>query len=260
MVQIIPRAQKQPSFGERFAQAVGGASRSLAEDIPSHMQGQQDKRKKQMQMMQENAAALKMGVDLSGFRDPKDRQMILQKHLESQAKKQEGIRGHQFDSQLQHEKYGFETKLAESELANKSKVAAEKLSGKSQEKLAPFQSGLQTIEEMRKIGSRGKLGRGSAIKGFLGGETAKDRAQYEQLGKSLISLASNIPIRNQREFETLAHNLYDPSLPDSAREGILDAMESIISRSMQQFQGVSDQGTNMGSAKKEKPPLSSFHR
>jgi hypothetical protein len=33
----------------------------------------------------------------------------------------------------------------------------------------------------------------------------------------------------------LAGDLYDPSLTDASREGILNAMERIISQSMQQF-------------------------
>lgn len=101
------------------------------------------------------------------------------------------------------------------------------------EKINSLQGALQTIDRMKQIGSGGNLGRGSAIKGFFGGETAKDRGEYEQLGKSLIQLSTNIPIRNKLEFETLAGRLYNPSLPDSEREGILTAMQSMIENSLQ---------------------------
>ena len=104
---------------------------------------------------------------------------------------------------------------------------------KDQKTASNIKAGLQTVKEMKDLGKKGNLGRGSNILKVWGGETAKDYAQYEQLGKSLIQLSTTIPIRNRQEFETLAHNLYDPSLPDSAREGILNAMENILNRSLQ---------------------------
>lgn len=219
-----------------------------------------------LRAMQGFSQSIGQGLDaLRGKMDEKkqaqlEQMMQMRKAAQDQANKEAQF-AHEMN--LQREKYGFEKELQGSKFENESLQKGNKLAGESQEKLLPFQMGLQTIKEMRNIGSRGNLGRGSSLKGYFGGETAKDRSQYEQLGKSLISLASTIPIRNQQEFKTLAENLYDPSLPDSAREGILDAMESIISRSMQQFQG--DQGINqmMGppqQANKTKPPLSSFHR
>lgn len=104
---------------------------------------------------------------------------------------------------------------------------------KRQGQAAPFEAGLQTVQKMREIGRRGHLGIGSGIQGVFLGQARKDRGEYEQLGKSLIQLASTIPIRNKVEFETLAHNLYDPSLSDEKREGILDAMEFIINQGLQ---------------------------
>lgn len=105
--------------------------------------------------------------------------------------------------------------------------------GDSSKKNEPLQSGLATVKRMRELGKKGNLGRGSGVwSSLFGGETAKEYGEYEQLGKSLISLASNIPIRNKAEFETLAAGLYDPSIRDSEREGILNAMERIISQSM----------------------------
>lgn len=127
----------------------------------------------------------------------------------------------------------------------------------SQQKAIPYQAGLETIKEMREIRKRGNLGRFSEFTGFFGGDTARDRGNYEQLGKSLISLASTIPIRNQKEFETLAKDLYNPSLTDAQADGILNAMESIISRSM--GQGIGMQSDQTREQSKERPPLSSFH-
>jgi len=118
---------------------------------------------------------------------------------------------------------------------------------KAEEKTLAAKSGLEIIDRMRELGKKGNLGRGSNIFKIFGGETAKDFGEYEQLGKSLIQLSTNIPIRNRQEFETLAHNLYDPTIPDSQREGILNALQMIISGPK-----------NIG--KQERPPLTSFMR
>jgi hypothetical protein len=124
---------------------------------------------------------------------------------------------------------------------------------KQEEKQQIYETGIKTIDRMRNIGKKGNLGRTSILfKGF-GGETDKDFAEYEQLGKSLIALSTTIPIRNRLEFETLAHNLYDPSLTDSAREGILNALESILKSNL-----ITTESTT--SELPTRHPLSSFKR
>ena len=115
---------------------------------------------------------------------------------------------------------------------------------KNAPRLNQLQSGLSTIQRMREINKKGGLGRGSKFTAQFDEGINKRRGEYEQLGKSLISLASTIPIRNKAEFETLAENLYDPSIPDAKREGILDAMERIIEQGLQEhgaFSKVSQQ-------------------
>lgn len=216
MVQILDRPERQPTLGEKFGRAFSSASQAAATQIPEMLMQKQAQQGQMQAEEQENEALRRMGVDLSGIRNPDARKAILAEHLKS--------------------------------------------GGQQREKLQPLHSGLETIKEMRKIGEQGNLGRGSAIKGFFGGETAKNRAQYSQLGKSLISLSSNIPIRNKAEFEALAHDLYDPSLPDEAREGILSAMESIIKRSMgvpEEMEQI-EQRTSPENKQKTKRPLSSF--
>lgn len=105
-------------------------------------------------------------------------------------------------------------------------------SDKQAEKVNSIKAGLNTVQRMKDLGKKGNLGRGSTILKEFGGETAKDFSQYEQAGKSLIQLSTTIPIRNRDEFKALAHNLYDPSLPDKAREGILDEMTNILQDSL----------------------------
>jgi hypothetical protein len=124
-------------------------------------------------------------------------------------------------------------------------------------KTAPLQSAYQRVQRMKELGQGGRLGRGSGILGFFGGERAKESGEYERLGKSLIQYATNIPIRNRSEFETLAHDLYDPTIPDSKREGILNAMEQIILDSLGE-QGSVPMETRR--KRSERPPLSSFGR
>lgn len=133
---------------------------------------------------------------------------------------------------------------------------------KLNEKVQPIIGAREVIQRMRDIGANGRLGRGSGIWGLLGGETSRDRGEYEQLGKSLISYATSIPIRNRIEFETLAEKLYDPSLPDKEREGVLDAMERILNNSLQSVQSEmgGQQPQQPQQAPQNRPPLESFMR
>jgi hypothetical protein len=203
MVQIIP-ASERTSFSSMLGQQLGsGLTAGVSEGLNV---------KKKMQMLAKENEAIKnnFGIDLTNVVDPEKRKIILQQQLQGQRENQ---------SYLQ--------KLNE----NKTKTKIE-----SREKIAPFQAGLDTIQQMRDIAERGNLGRGSGFFSMFGGKTAEDYGKYEQLGKSIISLASTIPIRNQAEFETLAHNLYDPSIPNAQRKGILDALEEIIVRNMRAYQ------------------------
>jgi len=73
---------------------------------------------------------------------------------------------------------------------------------------------------------KGNLGVGSSYSLFP--KTQKDVGEYTQLAKSLIQLSTNIPIRNQIEFETLAGDLINPNITDAHAEGTLNAMEKIL--------------------------------
>lgn len=92
-----------------------------------------------------------------------------------------------------------------------------------------FETGIETIKGMRDILAKGNLGRGSGFLGLFGGETAKDRAEYEQLGKSLIPMvAAGVPVRNQKEFEEYKKVITDPSSTEAAIEGALNGVERIF--------------------------------
>ena len=111
--------------------------------------------------------------------------------------------------------------------ANKQEAAGRK----QQEGLEPYRRGLDILSQQRKLLEKGNLGPLVGLgsrKGWFGEEGRKDRAEYERLGKALISLGSNIPIRNRQEFETLAEGLFDPTKDQKEIEGTLDAMQQII--------------------------------
>lgn len=96
-----------------------------------------------------------------------------------------------------------------------------------------FETGLDVIKGMKELVAKGNLGRGSGFFGLFGGETAKDRAEYEQLGKSLIPLvAAGVPVRNQKEFEEYKKVITDPSAPDSAIVGALNGLERIFEQKL----------------------------
>ena len=128
---------------------------------------------------------------------------------------------------------------------------------KKEENIQPLLGGLDTIKRQREllkseyIGPRvSGLGHTNRKDWFwTSPEGVKARSEYERLGKSLISLSSNIPIRNQREFDILAHDLYDPEKSKEEVEGILDAMERIINNSI----GPQGQGRGEGSNIPESP-------
>lgn len=144
--------------------------------------------------------------------------------------------------------------------ARKEIIRASLKGGSAIQNAAPYFSALDTLKRMREIGEKGRLGRGAKFKAFFGRESAKDVGEYEQLGKSLIQHATNIPIRNRLEFETLAESLYDPTLPDQQRAGVLDAMERIISNSLaeQGFGPSMGQSSSPMQSRKERRPLSEF--
>lgn len=142
-----------------------------------------------------------------------------------------------------------------------SKLSIEKARGrglaqeaKQLEKVKLLEQGRQTIAAMRAVGQKGNLGRFSSVPGFFGGKTAKDRAEYEQLGRSLIPIvAAGVPIRNQREFDEYKKIITDPSATDSEREGALDALDGLLERSVGQDMQQDFSSQIRGSPKKKSP-------
>lgn len=100
---------------------------------------------------------------------------------------------------------------------------------KEQEKHQMLETGLGTIKEMRDLLS--STGPSNYPLGLFPGETQKNRAQFSQLGKSLIPLVSSgVSIRNQREFDEYKKVLTNPNATQSSIEGALDGLESLLER------------------------------
>jgi len=74
MVQILPAAEREPSFSEVFAKKLGGSFGQKISEVPAKLIGQR-------QMESENKALKNLGIDLSGITDPQTRQLVLSEKL-----------------------------------------------------------------------------------------------------------------------------------------------------------------------------------
>ena len=136
--------------------------------------------------------------------------------------------------------------LSERERAEflKNKLAVPKVDQKAVEKQEGLQHASNILSRQRELLQSGHLGPKVGIIGTgrkAGSTFSKQgqsaRAEYEQLGKSLISYATNIPIRNRLEFETLAHKLFDPTMTQEEIDGTLKSMERIVNQQIKKPEG-----------------------
>jgi hypothetical protein len=180
----------------------------------------------------------------------------LQKQMQQQQKMQDEELGF-FEREYGKDLRGSTPKQREIILSEALK--GNKREEESEGKISGLQSALDTVNRMRGIGKKNNLGFGLGFRKLYSPEARQQSGEYEQLGKSLIQYASNIPIRNQQEFNTLAEGLYDPSKTDAEREGILSAMERIIKSSLSQYGSAGGQKkeTDMN---QQRPPLSAFRK
>ena len=204
MVTVLrANSNKQKSTKDSWADAFGGMA-------GQYFKGQKENQEKE----KKNESLKKAGIDPD--LPPEMQKLMMQYNLMGGLEEKKG----KYQKELLNEEYNL-----------KKNAAASKLKGEKQEKIKPFENALNTIQEMRRLGATNNLGR-SLTGGIFGGPMAKDRGKYEQLGKSLIQVLSPLVIRNKSEFEVLAHKIYDPSVPDSEREGMLEAAEDIVRKNM----------------------------
>lgn len=227
MIQII-KENRPDSFGQKFSNAIGAGLQGGSELIQKHEQNQKNQQANQM-------AQQLLGFDTSGV-DPKTRdQLIMEKF------RQEGALN------LQENKYKQDAD-----------ALIQKTDKENRENIEPLRGAMDALNRMKLLRKKGSLGVGASYSPFK--STRKDAGEYEQLGKSLIQYATNIPIRNRIEFETLAENLYDPNITDAKADGILNAMERIINNSMSVYGGKVNQENPKSSSigQQNRPPLTQF--
>lgn len=135
--------------------------------------------------------------------------------------------------------------------------AGKKLREEKKGEITSLQGALSSVDEMMKIRRKGNLGLGTSFRELARGETSKDVGAYQTLGNSLISFASKIPVRNQKEFEKLTGNISDPYISDKEAEGILTRLKKIINDSMMEYE---EEETPSQNVKTEKKPLSAFRK
>lgn len=96
-----------------------------------------------------------------------------------------------------------------------------------------FSTGLNILDEMQSIVDKGDIGFGSQVMGFFGGDTARQRSEFEQLGKSLIPIvAAGVPIRNQREFDEYKKVITNPSSRLSEIQGAINGLRKIFDQKL----------------------------
>lgn len=301
---VKKRDEQGPSFYEmlQLDKALSGAGEAFSGKI---MKKQEEKEKKQKDEKQIEALKGITGMDFTGINDPKllekaveyslnkknltEDEDLVQKIIGNESNKNKKVSENpSFGSEEPEERRMDPKKWSDEQIdhlramnskspraqivINRAKQEYErrqelkKSKTKYNENVRPLHSGLDVLDRMEKIGKKGNLGVFSKAQGIWSPETRKDRAEYEQLGKSLIQLATNIPIRNKIEFEALAEKLYDPSLTDAAREGVLASMKRIISNSIKSYENPDEENemnisetSDIGS-QQNRPPLTSFIR
>ena len=244
MVQVFQEHAKRPSFRNQLSHGLF----NLTEGMSKNLMEAEQQQAQQMKTQQENKMLQDLtGLDFDSLKDPAMRQKAFETLLQGQQKEQQFGRESEFKQQeasqraieaqeLQKQKYAETRRLERQRQGGKGPSASEiKMKKEQEEKNQTLNAGLKTVSAMKSLRAKGNLGIGSTYS--LIGKTRKDAAKYSQLGKSLIQLSSNIPIRNRQEFETLAHDLYDPNLTDEYAAGILDAMEQIIMQGLSENEG-----------------------
>jgi len=114
----------------------------------------------------------------------------------------------------------------------------------------PFENALDILNRQERLLKTGHIGSKIAFRGTgrkLGSTWSKTgikaRAEYQRLGRSLIGMASTIPVRNRLEFETLAEKLDDPTLPIEELEGTVKAMKRFVSNRLKGRKEIAEEET-----------------
>ena len=175
----------------------------------------------------------RLGVEQQAEQERVAEQQRLAEEQQRLAEEEEAARIETARAKFGLPEYFKDLPKAEQQAFLKERAETQKIERKEAEDQAGRDAALGVVARMRDIRANGNLGIGSGALALGNPAARRERGEYQQLGKSLISFATNIPIRNRIEFETLAEQLFDPNLTDATAEGLLDAMERIITRGEQ---------------------------
>jgi hypothetical protein len=117
------------------------------------------------------------------------------------------------------------------------------------------------MESLLPQGVGTKFGPGVLSGGIVGqswrnlGKTGEARAQFEQLGKSLIPLvAAGVPVRNKQEFEKYSKIITDPDSSTAQIKGAIAGLRKIFNRKL----GIETEDLTEGETPKERRSLNQF--
>ncbi len=249
MVQIISENRK-PSTVEKFGRAFASAGQSFGENFSKFQMQKEQKKSEQMQRMQEDEAAKRFGIDLSGINDQKSRQAILENALKGQENESGFRRDLQRDEQqamsdfnakqaLQHQKHQLESggQQGNPESNEEKNIAQNAFNG------------------MIKLLRGGNLGRGSKLgAGLFAGKTGRDVGEFQSLSGGLeamlVDKVSKGTLSNER-FKYITETLLPkPNDSDSIIEGKLKGLGQILGLDMSKLSGSGSKESGKKQSKK----------
>lgn len=214
-IQLLSRSDRRPSFSQQLAQGLGSG---ITQGIGQSLTQMYEKKKNIGQLEGLSPMFEQLGVPKEGI------EKLVQSGVDPQVAI--AMAGHIGTLKKQQQKMDLE----------------------KEQRVSPLKRGLKLVERQEELLSRGNLGPKAGRPGqapkllsAMSKEGQKDRSEYEQIGKALISLGSNIPIRNQQEFNVLAERFYDPTLTESEIKGTIDGIRRVIS------EGLNEEGISLDS-------------
>lgn len=229
MVQII-KENREPSTGEKFARAFANVGSSLGQNIPKLMMQKEEQKALQMQRMQEDEAAKRFGIDLSGIRDQKSRQAILENALKMQSDEQRALTEFNREQDLLFNKQNFEREMQEKQKESKGLSKEEIAQNERQESIDTAQRSFNTLAKVLKGGN---VGKGSGIaSGLIGGKIARDTGKFRSalggLEAVLVDMVSKGTLSDSR-FKYITQELLPKSTDrDEIIHGKLESLAEMI--------------------------------
>ncbi len=211
MIQII-KENRPESTSDKFANAFSRLGRHAEQQLGEHLQGKrlESERQKKIQLVSQLS-----GRDASGL-DDKTLDSLLQHGQNMEKQKSE----YGFKGDLERQKHDLENLNKKEEI------------NKENEEIDPKITAQKSFNGMAKILKDNRIGRGSSIKGYFGGQTAKDAGKFVSLSGGLeallVDMVSRGTLSNTR-FEYITQTLL-PKPTDSINEikGKMEGLAEIL--------------------------------